>query len=247
MRNHVIIQFFFLIFLQTTIMLNLILLHGALGHSDIFEPFKEELSKYFTVHTPLFSGHGHVEIPKDGITIEKYTQELKEFIEKEKLNDIYIFGHSMGGYVALCYANQNPSTVNSIMILGTKFDWTEEQALKESKMLNPDVIAEKVPKYAELLENQHGYKWRQLLPAIAEIVISLGKNPPLKDNLSTINIPVQIMVGDQDNMVTIEESTDVYRSLPNAKLAVLPGTKHPMDKVRPNVLLNLMKDFWNLS
>lgn len=226
-------------------MLNLILLHGALGHSDVFKPFQEELSKYFTIHTPLFSGHGTIEIPEDGITIEKYTQELKEYIEKEHLKDVYIFGHSMGGYVALCYASQYPSTLYSVMTLGTKFDWTEEQALKESKMLNPDIIAEKIPKYAQLLENQHGSKWRQLLPAIAEMMISLGKKPPLKDNLATIPVPVQIMVGDQDNMVTIEESVKVYKSLPNARLAVLPDTKHVMDKVRPHVLLSAMKDFWN--
>lgn len=228
-------------------MLNLILLHGALGHPIIFEPFIPELSKYFTVHTPLFSGHGNSELPQDGISIEKYALELKEFIEKENLNNVYVFGHSMGGYVALCYASQYPEKINSIMTLGTKFDWTEEQALKESKMLNPEIIAEKVPQYAQLLEAQHGEKWKQLLPSIAELMIALGKNSPLKDNLATINVPVQIMVGDKDNMVTLEESAEVYRSLPNAKLAVLPDTRHPMDKVRPNVLLHLMKDFWNLS
>ncbi|UMQ43912.1 alpha/beta hydrolase [Chryseobacterium sp. Y16C] len=226
---------------------NLILLHGALGHSEVFKPIKEELSKYFTIHTPLFSGHGNTELPENGISIEQYTHELKELIEKEKLNDVSIFGHSMGGYVALCYAMENPSAINSIMTLGTKFDWTEEQALKESKMLNPDVIAEKVPKYAEVLEKQHGSQWKQLLPAIADMMVSLGENPPLKNNLSGINIPVQVMVGDKDNMVTLEESLEVYRSLPNAKLAVLPDTKHPMDKVRPKLLLDLMKDFWNLS
>lgn len=226
---------------------NLILLHGALGHSDIFEPFTKELSKYFTIHTPLLSGHGNIEIPENGITIEKYTQELKEFIAKENLNDVHIFGHSMGGYVALCYALENPENLNSIITLGTKFDWTEEQAVKESKMLNPDMIAEKVPKYAELLEKQHGLKWRQLLPAIAEMMISLGKNPPLYDEtIKNLEIPVQVMVGDQDNMVTIEESTAVYRKLTKGKLAILPNTKHPLEKVRSNLLLNLMQDFWNL-
>ncbi|MCS3531507.1 alpha/beta fold hydrolase [Chryseobacterium sp. JUb7] len=228
-------------------MKNLILLHGALGHSDIFKPFTEELSNYFTVYAPLFSGHGNIEIPDNGITIEKYTQELKEFIDNENLNDVYIFGHSMGGYAALNYASQYPEKLNSIITLGTKFDWTEEQAVKESKMLNPDIIAEKVPKYAQLLELQHGSKWKQLLPAIAEMMISLGKNPPLKDQLSSINIPVQIMVGDTDNMVTIEESIQAYRTLSNAKLAVVPDTKHPLDKVRPGLLLDLMKDFWKNS
>lgn len=114
-------------------------------------------------------------------------------------------------------------------------------------MLNPKVILEKIPQYAQLLEKQHGLKWKQLLPAIAHLMINLGKNPPLKDNLVSINTPVQIMVGDKDHMVTLEESIRVYRSLPNAKLAVLPETKHPMDTVRPNLLLNSIKDFWNLS
>ena len=229
-------------------MKNLILLHGALGHSDLFTSYQEKLSAYFNIYTPLFSGHGNVDFDENGITIEKYTRELAEFIERENIDDAYIFGHSMGGYVALCYASENPEKVNSIMTLGTKFDWTAEQALKESKMLNPDLIAEKIPKYAKQLEFQHGTRWKELLPAIAKMMISLGQNPPLKSSvLAAITIPVQIMVGDQDNMVNIEESVEVFRTILNGKLAVLPDTKHPMERVRPELLLNLMKDFWDLS
>ncbi|REC49718.1 alpha/beta fold hydrolase [Chryseobacterium pennipullorum] len=226
---------------------HLILLHGALGHSDLFNPYRERLSPYFTVHTPLFSGHGNSELPADGITITKYTEELAEYCLENGLKDVSIFGHSMGGYIALCYAMKNPENVNSIITLGTKFDWNEEHAVKESKMLNPEMILEKVPKYAQLLESQHGLQWKQLLPAIADLMVDLGRTPPLHGNLSTITTPVQIMVGDQDTMVTIEESSHTYRSLPNAKLAVLPDTKHPMDKVRPVLLFELLKDFWNLS
>lgn len=226
---------------------NLILLHGALGNPDVFKPYFETLSLYFTIHTPLFSGHGNSELPADGISIQKYTEELTEYCTENNLTDVFILGHSMGGYVALCYAMKNPENVNSIITLGTKFNWTEEQALKESKMLNPDIILEKIPQYAQLLETQHGSKWKQLLPAIADLMIDLGKNPPLENNLARINTPVQIMIGDKDNMVSIEENISVYRNLPNAKLAVLPDTKHPMDKVRPSLLLCLIKDFWNLS
>lgn len=139
---------------------NLILLHGALGHSDIFTPYLNTLSRYFTIHTPLFSGHGDRELPADGISIEKYTQELSEYCAVHNLTNVSIFGHSMGGYIALCYAMKSPENVNSMMTLGTKFEWAEEQALKESKMLNPDVILEKVPQYARLLESQHGSKWK---------------------------------------------------------------------------------------
>lgn len=228
-------------------MRNLILLHGALGHRYLFNPYLNALSESFNVYTPLFSGHGNTELPPNGITIETYIQELSKFIEEKNLNDICIFGHSMGGYIALCYALENPGKVNSVMTLGTKFDWTEEQAFKESKMLNPEIILEKIPKYAELLESQHGSNWKKLFPAIAEMMISLGKNPPLHDEiLKNIKIPVQIMVGDQDHMVTIEESTAVHRKLTKGKLAVLPNTKHPLEKAQPDLLLNLMQDFWDL-
>ncbi|MCY1509398.1 2-(acetamidomethylene)succinate hydrolase [compost metagenome] len=226
-------------------MKNLILLHGALGHSDLFAPYKDILSRYFNVHTPLFSGHGQTSLPEGGITMEQYTQELAAYCDREELQEVHLFGHSMGGYVALCYALQQPDRVKSVMTLGTKFDWTEEQATKESKMLDPETILTKIPKYAAQLEAQHGVQWTQLLPAIAGMMIALGKNPLLQSgNLSTLSLPVQIMLGDKDNMVSLEESAQVYRSIPEARFAVLPDTKHPMDRVRPQLILDLMKDFW---
>jgi len=226
-------------------MKNLILLHGALGHSDLFAPYKDILSRYFNVHTPLFSGHGQISLPEGGITMEQYTQELAAYCDREELQEVHLFGHSMGGYVALCYALQQPDRVKSVMTLGTKFAWTEEQATKESKMLDPETILTKIPKYAAQLEAQHGVQWKLLLPAIAGMMIGLGKNPLLQSgNLSTLSLPVQIMIGDKDNMVSLEESTQVYHSIPEARFAVLPDTKHPMDRVRPQLLLDLMKDFW---
>lgn len=229
-------------------MKNLLLLHGALGHSDQFAPYTEALSAQFKVHTPLFSGHGGIALPEGGITMEQYTKELAEYCRREQLQDVHIFGHSMGGYVGLCLAAETPGLVHSVMTLGTKFDWTEEGALKESKMLDPQAIQAKVPQYATLLESQHGPQWQALLPAIAGMMINLGKKPLLQqDHLAAITCPVQIMIGDRDNMVSLEESAAVYRALPNARMAVLPGTKHPMDRVDPKQVLQLMTDFWSLS
>lgn len=230
------------------IMKNLLLLHGALGHTNLFDPYLEEMSKYFRVHTFLFSGHGKTGFPENGITVEKYTEELMDYLIRENLEHVDILGHSMGGYVALCAAQQYPDRISSVMTLGTKFSWTAEQALQESKMLDPEAILSKIPRYAEQLENLHGTAWKQLLPSIAGMMVSLGQNPPLNgESLSSINIPVQIMTGDKDQMVSIEESVNASRHIPDAKLAILPDTRHPMDKVRPNLLLGLMKDFWNLS
>lgn len=228
-------------------MKNLLLLHGALGHSQHFAPYLEPLSRHFKVHTPLFAGHGNTPVPEGGITMEDNAQQVADYCAAHQLDDVAIFGFSMGGYAALYYALQHPGKVNSIMTLGTKFAWTEAGAAAESKMLDAETLSAKVPKYAEQLAQLHGDdNWKPLLPALCHMMTRLGKAPLLQDNLSSLAIPVQVMVGDKDVLVTAEESLEVYRKLPAGRLAILPGTKHPLDRVAPKLVLDAMYDFWQL-
>lgn len=229
-------------------MKNLILLHGALGHNSHFDAYIGWLSQSFTVHTLLFEGHGDSDLPVDGITMQHYVRQLHRFCEENQIEETHIFGYSMGGYVALCYAHQQPSRVSSVLTLATKLDWTLEGATKESRMLNPAAIKEKVPKYAARLSAFHGTdKWENLLPAIAGMMIDLGENPILNETyLSQLALPVQLMLGDKDIMVTLDETKRAADVIPAARLAVLPQTKHPLEQVRPQLLMDMMKDFWNL-
>lgn len=229
-------------------MKNLILLHGALGHSSNFDPYEQYLSEHFRVHKILFRGHGNTSIPQEGIRMSGYLEQLHQYCEEHALQEVDIFGYSMGGYVALSYALQYPGKVSSILTLATKLNWTEEGAIKESKMLNPEVIAEKVPKYAAQLATIHGEAhWKHLLPAIADMMIDLGKHPLLyPENYARINTRVQLMLGDKDVMVSLEETLHAVKGIPETLLAVLPNTKHPIEQVRPELLISLMKDFWGL-
>jgi pimeloyl-ACP methyl ester carboxylesterase len=180
--------------------------------------------------------------------MSSYIEQLRQYCEEHALQEVDIFGYSMGGYVALAYALQYPGQVSSILTLATKLNWTEEGAIKESKMLNPDVIAEKVPKYAAQLAIMHGAEhWKKLLPAIAGMMVDLGKEPLLTtENYARINTKIQLMVGDKDVMVTLDETLQAAKAIPEALLAVLPNTKHPIEQVRVELLMNLMKDFWGM-
>lgn len=229
-------------------MKDLILLHGALGHSTHFEPYEPFLSEHFRVHKLLFHGHGSTKIPDSGLSIELYIRQLQEYIEVHALEEVAIFGYSMGGYVALSYALQPDSKAASVLTLATKLNWTPNGAAKEIKMLDPDLISEKVPKYAAQLAALHGaVHWKQLLPAIANLMTTLAEKPLLNNTqYRMLNLPVQMMVGDKDVMVSIDETLDATSNISNARLAVLPKTKHPIDMLRPDLLIGLMKDFWKL-
>lgn len=233
---------------KTDSMKHLILLHGALGHSSNFDVYLPWLSQHFHIHNILFDGHGGTEIPVNGISMEGYMAQLHDYSEKHSLSNFHIFGYSMGGYVALAYAQLYPGKVASILTLATKLHWTEDGAVKESKMLNPDVIAEKVPKYAAQLAALHGEDdWKKLLPAIATMMVNLGKKPLLsEENYPTIKTKIQLMVGDKDVMVSLDETLQASKAIPGARFAVLPETKHPIEQVRSGLLMAMMKDFWEL-
>jgi pimeloyl-ACP methyl ester carboxylesterase len=94
----------------------------------------------------------------------------------------------------------------------------------------------------------HGAEqWKELLPAIAGMMVDLGKEPLLTtENYARINTKIQLMVGDKDVMVTLDETVQAAKAIPEARLAVLPNTKHPIEQVRTELLIGLMKDFWGL-
>jgi len=229
-------------------MKHLILLHGALGHSSQLALYETALAIHFTIHKITFHGHGGTTIPEEGLSIDLYVQQLDDYINAHNLQDVYVFGYSMGGYVALCHALQYPGKIASILTLATKVNWTPEGAAKEVKHLVPAVIEEKVPKYAAQLKVLHGeHHWKQLLPAIATLMTRIAEKPLLTpDTYASLKLPVQMMVGDKDVMVSIDETWQAAKSIPNAYFAVLPDTKHPLETVRQKLLMDMMKDFWKI-
>jgi esterase/lipase len=222
---------------------NIILLHGALGAKDQLEPLKEALSKLnYQVYSFSFSGHGDVPFQNE-FGIKQFAKELKKFMSDNKLKQPSVFAYSMGGYVALYLASQHAPLLGNIITLGTKFNWTKEIAQREIKQLDPKIIIEKVPKFAEALKQRHS-DWELLLNRTAEMMVNLGDDNILNSDLfSKINSHVLVGLADKDSMVTAEETSNAIEQLENAKRYTLHETKHPIESVDVNVLANIIHQF----
>lgn len=227
-------------------MQHLLLLHGAIGAKDQLEELANQLKEKYIVHTLNFSGHGGESISNE-FSIEQFSKDVLNYLSKNKIDTINIFGYSMGGYVALYLAKFHQQKVNKVFTLATKFLWTPEIAQREIKMLDANKIEEKIPAFAKQLEKRHSpADWKWLLQKTAEMMIALGNNNPLSLNdYKTITQSVQIGIGDKDTMVSLEETIDVYRHLPNARFIVFPNTQHPIEKVDLNRLKNEIQLFFN--
>jgi pimeloyl-ACP methyl ester carboxylesterase len=226
-------------------MQHLLLLHGALGAADQFQPLVAALSDRYHVHTLNFKGHGG-EQDVEKFTIPLFAEQLGQYLQEHAIHKINLFGYSMGGYVALYFGKQHPGRIHKIFTFATKFLWTPEIAQQEIKMLNAAKITEKLPAFAETLEKRHSpYDWKKLLQKTADLMIALGTQPPLNDaTLEQLEIPVLVGLGDKDTMVTLEETIHVYRKLKNANLMVMPGTPHPIEKVNIEALAAVMSSYF---
>jgi len=223
----------------------LILLHGALGSSKSFEFLIPKLEKHFNLITPDFKWHGSRAEGGNGFKMQDLVDDLESILTKYNISNAAVFGFSKGGYVALALALQKPDLFNRIMTLGTKLDWKAEQAKQEVKMLDPEKIQEKVPQFAEHLKSQHGGNWSALCTQTAEMMLDLGSHPLLNTtNVNKLELPVRLGLGDQDHMVSLEETNAFFKALQNGQMQVFPKTKHPIERVNADLLSEAILQFF---
>jgi pimeloyl-ACP methyl ester carboxylesterase len=225
-------------------MRQIILLHGALGAIDQMERLCKELGKkHFQTFMHNFSGHGKMPFG-GGFGIDAFSQELKDLVEKNSLEKPHVFGYSMGGYVALNLACKHSYLLGKIITLGTKFLWDREIADKEIKNLDPEMIEQKVPKFAEVLKKRHGDDWLDLLKRTAFMMKEMGDKSFLSpESVRVIQNKVLIGIGDRDHMVSLEETLDVFRNLSDAQMYMLPGTKHSIETANAAMLAAIIDEF----
>lgn len=208
-------------------------LHGALGVAQDLTPLMNLCQERgFETHSFSFSGHGLNAPEPTEFRIDLFARDLESYLKKHNLNDITIFGYSMGGYVALYHkANYEDSPIKMIFTYGTKFNWSEKAVSKELPMLNPDHLLEKFPHYVEALKAKHGERWKQVLRSTAHMMQNLERLDGLtREDMMDIDIPVFLILGDQDRMVSTEETQLTGSWLHHSRLKTISHSKHELER-----------------
>ncbi len=213
-------------------MQTLILLHGALGSAAGLAPVKAALEADFNVHTPEFSGHGRRDWPNAGFSMAQFGTDLLSYMDEAEVVDAHVFGYSMGGFVALRTAIAHPGRIKSITALATKFAWTPETAAREAAGLDADQLQAKAPKFIDALDAVHIRSgWRKVLDETAGMLGKMHESVIPDESLQDLEIPVQLLVGERDKMVSREETLHVRGLLQKGSFGILPATPHPLEAV----------------
>ncbi|MES2622509.1 MAG: alpha/beta hydrolase, partial [Bacteroidota bacterium] len=98
-----------------------VLIHGFVEDGTMWQGAAKALSKDYKVIVPDLEGFGksELEVAKSKISMEYYAHEIYLMLKKEKVKECILLGHSMGGYVALHFAEKHPSLLKGIGLINS--------------------------------------------------------------------------------------------------------------------------------
>ncbi|MDQ6632159.1 MAG: alpha/beta hydrolase, partial [Verrucomicrobiota bacterium] len=98
----------------------LILIHGYPFDHTLWDFVKAELGNKINLITPDLPGFGDNPIASDGPSIDFFADEIARLLEVHHLPRAVVAGMSMGGYVALAFAERYPKKLSGLGLISTQ-------------------------------------------------------------------------------------------------------------------------------
>ena len=163
--------------------------------------------------------HGKTSDGEEALTYEQMADDLAALLAKLNINSADIIGQSDGGILALLLAIRHPSKVKKLVASSPNL---RPDATALSAWVFPIMRADLEQSKTMLAKGDSSQNWRRV-KQWNELMLN-GPHIPAAD-LQRIAAPTLIMGGD-DDVVTLEHLIEIYRNVPKAQLAILPGATH---------------------
>lgn len=105
-----------------------VLLHGFCENKTLWDDFVQYLSPDYHVMALDLPGFGDSELGTDECTIEYMAEKVADFLNQQGVDKCTMIGHSLGGYVALAYAEKYGDKLDGLGLFhSTVFADSEEK------------------------------------------------------------------------------------------------------------------------
>ena len=211
----------------------LLLIHGGILTGDSWGPYLATLTEHYRVIMPDSRGHGRTANPTGEMSFRSMADDMAALIQALDLQHPLICGYSDGGQVTLEIGMRYPSLPQALVIGGAYAELTEASRVwvksilgdEQSPEIDTDELERNDPDFAEMLQKNHGQDgWKTLLRQIKPMWNATLNYTP--NDFAAVVAPTLVLLGDRDGFVCIEEGVEMYRLLPNAEFAVIPGADH---------------------
>lgn len=210
------------------------LIHGHGVDATIWDSIYADLALVYTVLTPDFSRL------TTRTTIEGYAGELYSLLQSATVEQVVLVGHSMGGYIALAFAEKYPERVQGLVLFHSTpaaddpaRSQVRQQAISElqtegtvpfirkqlPKTVAPNYPADKL----QLLIDRYS-----ALPAeaLAAGVKAIAARPDRTDVVNNAPFPVLFVLGREDQLIPHDKVAQLAESSSQIRVASLEQTGH---------------------
>lgn len=194
----------------------LVLLHGFLENSTMWNAIKPELLKRNRVVCIDLLGHGQTECFGYVHTMDLMAEVVSEVLLHLKIRRSIFIGHSMGGYVALAFAEQFPDNVKGLCLLNS----TSRADSQERMQLRDRAVEAVKTNYSNLVRMSISNLFRPKSRTLFQEEIKEVKKEALKT-------PLQGYIAAQEGMKTRFDREALLHFSPYPKLMIL-GKKDPV-------------------
>ena len=104
-----------------------VLLHGFLENQTMWQDLVPELRQKNRIITIDLLGHGNTECLGYVHSMEDNAEAVQAVLTKLRIRKAVFVGHSMGGYVALAYAELYPESMRALVLLNSTSNADSEE------------------------------------------------------------------------------------------------------------------------
>jgi pimeloyl-ACP methyl ester carboxylesterase len=229
----------------------LLFIHGYPLSRKIWEPQAVGLAAYGRVILPDLRGHGDTDAIPGPYDVDMLAEDCANLLNILGINQrIVVCGLSMGGYIALAFYRKFSERVAGLILTATRAgaDSTEgkanrEKAIEIAQGSGPDTIANSMlpkmfapPTYLEqpqLVERVHMIMARTSTEGVVGALEAMKNRPDSTSMLASINKPVLIIHGNEDQLIPTSEAYAMQVAIHEAEIVILDKVGHLLNLERP--------------
>ena len=224
-----------------------VFLHGGeYGYIDEFSEVIRQVSKQRTVIAIATRGYGRSERGTRPLSHRQFAEDaaliIKDIFKTGEKVDV--MGFSEGAITSYILASSHPELVRRLVAIGGPLGayGASIEDLESDAEVTPEFMQQQVPDLVARRKNQmiHPEQWDQLirdLNAMYDRMVYVKQ-----EEIRAIKAPTLIMAGDKDE-TRKEHFVEIFKLLPNAQMAIIPGCGHVIFRCKPDLSIEIMSDF----
>lgn len=221
---------------------SIVFLHGFMESARIWRAFAYKLSSKFRVIRVNLPGHGKSSVYGEKHTMEFMAEAVHAVLAAEKVETCMLVGHSMGGYVALAFAERWPEMVRGLVMFSSistadtkerKADrdravkLVEEHKMKYISSVVPNLFYERTgTKAGKRIYKLVKLAARQPKEGIIAAIRGMRDRPDRTQVLEAAAYPVLFLAGHDDPLIPVEKIQELAARVPGSRAVIMSECGH---------------------